>query len=711
MIKRTQWGKRRRWLIILVIILLLLASGSFMVRVQTNSRHRHQAPQSSTSTPQEADTTRPTITLNQPPDGQEVSGVITIKIEATDNVSVQKVEYLIDGVFAGVTYAQPFSFALDTTVFANGTHTILAKAYDGAGNVSSTKSITIVIKNTSPNVSGVRNETTNRSSVGASKPSAGKPTGTPYNSQGGSSPATTDSAPSVPTNVQISANDSYTTSVSWDASTDDSGGISYLVYRDDLQIATTTGVSYQDQTVVPGNTYAYNIVAKDTSNNQSATSLAPTITLAPTTNWLAVESPSPSSFDNAPGAIELGVKFRPLVDGKITGVRFYKAASSTGTHIGNLWASTGGAPLASATFTDETASGWQEVSFATPVDATAGTTYVASYFAPNGGYGYTSAYFASAGLTSQYLTAMASGVDGNNGVFRSGSSGFPTNSFDNTNYWVDVTFAPNKDAGGPSPKLADTSKVFPGYPGSNNTGVTVGKRLPKRDRKITIYNNNSLLENTEVNADINIQANNVTIRNVRVASPVSLIWGITQVTGKSGLTVEDAEIHGDGVHQLQYGIQDNGSNLTARRLNIHTMTQAVQSNMNVVLEDSFVHDQIYFAGDHSGGYLSTGGNNIAITHNTLLNPLNQTTTVGLFCDFGPVTNVTITNNLLSGGGYSAYAPSCAGSGGIKFINNKFARLMWPNGGFFGPVTLYNPAQPGNEWTNNTWYEDGTPVLP
>ena len=83
--------------------------------------------------------------------------------------------------------------------------------------------------------------------------------------------------------------------------------------------------------------------------------------------------------------VELGVKFRADVSGFITGVRFYKGAGNTGTHIGSLWTS-GGTLLAQATFSNETASGWQQVNFGAPVAVTANTVYVASYFAPNGGY-------------------------------------------------------------------------------------------------------------------------------------------------------------------------------------------------------------------------------------------------------------------------------------------------------------------------------------
>ena len=79
-----------------------------------------------------------------------------------------------------------------------------------------------------------------------------------------------------------------------------------------------------------------------------------------------------------PSAVELGVKFRSDVDGFVTGVRFYKGADNTGTHVGNLWTTTG-TLLATATFASETPSGWQQVLFDAPVPITANTTYVVSY--------------------------------------------------------------------------------------------------------------------------------------------------------------------------------------------------------------------------------------------------------------------------------------------------------------------------------------------
>ena len=159
------------------------------------------------------------------------------------------------------------------------------------------------------------------------------------------------------------------------------------------------------------------------------------------TIWAPTDRPGRAA-DPDRNAVELGLKFRSDVDGVVTGVRFYKSTQNTGTHVGNLWTSTG-TNLARATFANETASGWQQVNFAAPVAISANSTYVVSYFAPVGRYASDVNAFATAGKDSPPLHALRNGVDGPNGVFRYGAAtGFPTSTDRSTNYWVDVVFSP-----------------------------------------------------------------------------------------------------------------------------------------------------------------------------------------------------------------------------------------------------------------------------
>ena len=131
-------------------------------------------------------------------------------------------------------------------------------------------------------------------------------------------------------------------------------------------------------------------------------------------------------------SVELGVKFTSSVNGTVSAIRFYKSLQNTGTHTVALWTS-GGAKLASATAANETASGWQTVTLSAPINIAAGTTYVASYHAPYGHYADDQNYFA---YSNGVLAAPRyAGVY----TYSTGSS-FPTSSWNDSNYWVDIVF-------------------------------------------------------------------------------------------------------------------------------------------------------------------------------------------------------------------------------------------------------------------------------
>jgi hypothetical protein len=165
----------------------------------------------------------------------------------------------------------------------------------------------------------------------------------------------------------------------------------------------------------------------------------------------AVPGDPNSVNDSGDGSsITVGVKFTSDTFGQVSGLRFYKASANTGTHVGSVW-SASGQLLASATFTGETASGWQTVTFSKPVTVLPNTTYVAGYFAPNGHYSATTDYFFNAPaptpLGGSTLNSGPLHTPPNtttaNGVFTyNGASSFPTNADEGTNYWVDVLFAP-----------------------------------------------------------------------------------------------------------------------------------------------------------------------------------------------------------------------------------------------------------------------------
>ena len=179
---------------------------------------------------------------------------------------------------------------------------------------------------------------------------------------------------------------------------------------------------------------------------------------------------TPSTVDAGDtDAVELGVKFTSTSYGLVTGVRFYKAAPNTGTHTGSLWTRAPASCSATATFTGETASGWQQVNFSSPVPILPNTTYIASYYAPNGHYSPTANYFtpvppfpiAASSFNNGPLHGQVQTPTSANGVYLYSSfSAFPNNPDNATNYWVDVVSRPRDRPDSPprSPRLRGTRR-------------------------------------------------------------------------------------------------------------------------------------------------------------------------------------------------------------------------------------------------------------
>ena len=176
-------------------------------------------------------------------------------------------------------------------------------------------------------------------------------------------------------------------------------------------------------------------------------------TLSTVSLWNNQTTPAVAS-NNDGNAVELGSKFQSDTAGYVQGVRFYKGTNNTGTHTGKLWTSSGSL-LASVTFTNETASGWQQMGFPSPVSINANTIYVISYHAPNGRYAINNGYFNSSGFSNGSLQAPSSASAGGNGVYRYGPSAFPNSTFNGGNYWVDVVFATS-----PSSSRHDPTRNF-----------------------------------------------------------------------------------------------------------------------------------------------------------------------------------------------------------------------------------------------------------
>jgi hypothetical protein len=293
----------------------------------------------------------------------------------------------------------------------------------------------------------------------------------------------TSSAPSAPSGV-FAGVASGQALVSWSAPARGGGSqiTKYTItpYAGSQALAPVTASGSATSGLVKGLTNGTSYTFKVTATNSVGTSEPSQTSPAAVPEQTIFELATPSIVDSGDASsVELGVKFTSSVNGAITGVRFYKAATNTGTHIGSLWNSEGKL-LASATFTGESATGWQQVTFAEPVPVTAGATYIAGYLAPNGHYSATGSAFASAGVSNPPLEALASQASANGLYAYSLTSMFPPSTYMATNYWVDVLFSPSSASPPSAPEhltvAAATAQALVSWsaPASNGGSLITG---------------------------------------------------------------------------------------------------------------------------------------------------------------------------------------------------------------------------------------------
>ncbi len=94
-----------------------------------------------------ADAAAPEVWLPPSLDGSTVLGSFALSATATDDVGVTQVAYYVDGVYVGASDASPWLASWDTTLTGNGTHTVVAKAYDAAGHVTASAPATVTVAN------------------------------------------------------------------------------------------------------------------------------------------------------------------------------------------------------------------------------------------------------------------------------------------------------------------------------------------------------------------------------------------------------------------------------------------------------------------------------------------------------------------------------------------------------------------------------------
>lgn len=402
--------------------------------------------------------------------------------------------------------------------------------------------------------------------------------------------------------------------------------------------------------------------------------------------------------------VEVGTKFTASSNGTATAMRFWKGQGSKQPHTGTLWSATG-TKLAGATFNAETATGWQTANFDRQVALKAGQAYVVSYYVPNGRYAVTQNF---TGKAVSPNLAVAAGA----GVFKYGSGpAFPTSSYRNSVYWVDVVFA--KTAATPTPAPAPSPAPSPApapstgtLPNADTTGPPAGTAL-KASGGITISTAGAVYDGYKFSGDVVVRADNVTIRN-------SVINGKVNYNAQ-GLKVVRTEIAGPGGGYTTKYPAIGYDNYTCDGCDIHGWGDGAHVSNNTTIKNSWIHDIPASGESHNQAILSLGGSNITITNNVLTggDSYNFTAALSLLNQGLAFKNTLVQGNLFNGGGYCVYAGgeskgnAARPSSNVRFLDNTFGKSQYAKCGYYGPVTAYDASGSGNQWVNNRWADGGT----
>lgn len=343
-----------------------------------------------------ADTTKPTATLTAPAAGSTLSGTVTLTANATDNVKVAKVDFLDGQTVVGTDATSPYSLAWNTATAGNGAHSLSARATDSAGNVTTSAVVAVTVQNSSTDSvspstpAGLTVSGTTATSVSLSWTAAtdnvgvasyeiqrdgvkvGTSTGTTYTDEPLSSnttyaysviaidaagnrsvPSATamattgasadTTAPSTPVGLQASFTNNRVT-LSWAASTDNVGVKDYVVTRSGVTLGAVTATTITDA-VLPTGSYAYVVVARDTSGNFSDPSSPFTVNLVSTADTQAPSVPTGLAAASI-GTGEISLAWNPSSDN--VGVASYevwrdgdKLATVTTTSYGDATSAPG----------------------------------------------------------------------------------------------------------------------------------------------------------------------------------------------------------------------------------------------------------------------------------------------------------------------------------------------------------------------------------
>jgi len=275
-----------------------------------------------------------------------------------------------------------------------------------------------------------------------------------------------------------------------------------------------------------------------------------------------------------------------------------------------------------------------------------------------------------------------------------------------------------------------------GYPDPTNTGVPPGTPLKSYEGDLRVTSPGAVISDVSVQGTVEILASDVTIKDSEVTTTQGNeghnIW---IGPGAGNVVIQDTTLRGADAHAnaVQYSIQNSGDTTNKGiGLDMYNCTEC-WAGPGTLLDSYAIANGVVAGAHYESIYYGGGGGSLVADHDTLLNPHDQTADVFTKTDFGDVAMVSITNNLMAGGGYMIYGGEDGSPSGVvgpvTVTDNRFARCLgarvadrggghycaggadphgyWPDGGQYGIAGDFNDAV--TTWKDNYWDDDGSPV--
>jgi hypothetical protein len=278
-----------------------------------------------------------------------------------------------------------------------------------------------------------------------------------------------------------------------------------------------------------------------------------------------------------------------------------------------------------------------------------------------------------------------------------------------------------------------------GYPDAGGNDGAHGALTPASGI-VHLTRPGQVYENIDLRGNIVVQANDVTIRNVRVTSAGQ---GVVIYSGNPRIPIDGTTIHDTTIRGLDRtaggalgdGVLNAGGNTrtTGTRLYIYD-SGSTDWNGPGAISDSYMSVDTYVSGHHDEAIFEPGGDDgVQATHDTLLNNQPQTADVFFSTGGGPGSHDSVTNSLLGGGGWMIYGANGKQDpppvDGPRIANNRFVRCLthsvfepksgttrcsggpdshgyFPLGGSFGVAAALGSS---TTWTGNYWDDTFAPA--